>query len=108
MKKVIFAVFLVALVLFLCLPNLSWAQADTYKAKCAGCHGADGKGTSVGQKMGAPAFSSDKVQKASDAELAEFIENGGPQKKASHAFGNKGVSQPEAQKLATYVKGLGK
>jgi cytochrome c len=108
MKKVIFAVFLVALVLFLALPNLSWAQADVYKAKCAGCHGADGKGTTVGQKMGAPAFSSDKVQKASDADLADFIENGGPQKKASHAFGSKGVSAAEAQKLATYVKGLGK
>ncbi len=108
MKKVIFAVFLVAIALFLVLPNLSWAQADVYKAKCAGCHGPDGKGTAVGQKMGAPAFSSAKVQKASDADLADFIENGGPQKKASHAFGNKGVSSAEAQKLATYVKSLGK
>jgi mono/diheme cytochrome c family protein len=108
MKKVIFAVFLVALALFLILPNLSWAQADIYKAKCAGCHGADGKGTAAGQKMGAPAFSSDKVQKASDAELADFIENGGPQKKASHAFAGKGVSQADAEKLAAYVKSLGK
>jgi len=108
MKKVIFAVFLVALALFLILPNLSWAQADIYKAKCAGCHGTDGNATTAGQKMGAPAFSSDKVQKASDAQLCDFIENGGPQKKASHAFGNKGISQAEAQKLASYVKTLGK
>jgi mono/diheme cytochrome c family protein len=108
MKKVILAVFLVAVALFLVLPNLSWAQADLYKAKCAGCHGADGKGTAAGQKMGAPAFSSDTVQKASDAELANFIENGGPQKKASHAFATKGVSQADAEKLAAYVKTLGK
>ena len=108
MKKVIFAILLVALALFLVLPNLSWAQVDTYKAKCAGCHGTDGKGTAAGQKMGAPAFSSDKVQKASDAELADFIENGGPQKKASHAFASKGVSQSDALKLAAYVKTLGK
>ena len=108
MKKVIFAVFLVALALFLILPNLSWAQADVYKAKCAGCHGVDGKGTTAGLKMGALPFSSDKVQKASDAELADFIENGGPQKKAAHAFGNKGVSAAEAQKLAAYIKTLGK
>ena len=108
MKKVIFAIFLVALALFLILPNLSWAQADLYKTKCAGCHGADGKGTAAGQKMGAPAFSSDKVQKASNAELADFIESGGPQKKASHAFGSKGVSQADAEKLAAYVKTLGK
>ncbi len=108
MKKVIFAVFLVALALFLILPNLSWAQADIYKAKCAGCHGVDGKATTAGQKMGAPAFSSDQIQKASDAQLTDFIENGGPQKKASHAFGAKGISQAEAQKLAGYVKTLGK
>jgi len=108
MKKVIFAIFLVALALFLILPNLSWAQADVYKAKCAGCHGADGKGSAAGQKMGAPSFSSDQVQKASDAQLADFIENGGPQKKAAHAFGNKGINEAEAQKLAAYVKTLGK
>jgi mono/diheme cytochrome c family protein len=106
MKKVIVAVFLVALALFLILPNLSWAQADLYKAKCAGCHGADGSGTAAGKKMGAPAFSSDKVQKSSDAELADFIENGGPQKKASHAFAAKGVSPEDAKKLAAYVKTL--
>ena len=74
MKKVMFAVFLVAIALFLIVPSLSWAQGDIYKAKCAGCHGVDGKGTTAGQKMGAPAFSSDKVQKASDAELADFID----------------------------------
>jgi cytochrome c553 len=108
MKKVILAVFLVAVALFLILPSLSWAQADIYKTKCAGCHGVDGKGTTAGQKMGAPAFSSDQVQKTSDADLADFIENGGPQKKASHAFGNKGISQADAQKLAAYVKTLGK
>ena len=56
--------------------------------------------------MGAPAFSSDKVQKASDAELADFIENGGPQKKASHAFASKGVTAADAEKLAAYVKTL--
>lgn len=108
MKRVIFAVFLVAIALFLILPNLSWAQSDIYKTKCAGCHGVDGQPTTAGQKMGAPAFSSDKVQKTADAELADFIENGGPQKKASHAFGNKGISQSEAQGLAAYVKTLGK
>jgi mono/diheme cytochrome c family protein len=108
MKKVILAVIITAMALFLILPNLSWAQEDLYKTKCAGCHGADGKGSAAGQKMGAPAFSSDKVQKASDAELADFIENGGPQKKASHAFAGKGVSPADATKLAAYSKALGK
>lgn len=106
MKKVILAVLAIAFALFLALPNLSWAQEDVYRAKCAGCHGADGKATAAGQKMGAPAFSSPAVQKATDAELVDYIENGGPQKKAMHAFANKGVSAAEAAKLATYVKTL--
>jgi mono/diheme cytochrome c family protein len=106
MKKVILAVLALAFALFLALPNLSWAQEDVYKAKCAGCHGADGKGSAAGKKMGAPEFSSPTVQKASDADLTDFIENGGPQKKAMHAFANKGVSAAEAGKLAAYVKTL--
>ena len=50
MKKVILAVLLIAVALFLVLPSLSWAQspADVYKAKCAACHGADGKGSAAG------------------------------------------------------------
>jgi len=106
MKKVILAVLLIAVALFLVLPSLSWAQEDMYKAKCAACHGADGKGTAAGKKMGAQEFSSAAVQKMSDAEIADFIENGGPQKKASHAFANKGVSAADAAKLAAYVKTL--
>ena len=106
MKKVILAILALASLLFLALPNLSWAQEDIYKAKCAACHGADGKGTAAGKKMGAPEFSSPAVQKASDEDLADFIENGGPQKKASHAFANKGVSAADANKLAAYVKTL--
>ena len=106
MKKVILAVLAIAFALFLALPNLSWAQEDVYKAKCAACHGADGKGSAAGKKMGAPEFSSATIQKTPDSELADFIENGGPQKKASHAFANKGVSAAEAAKLAAYVKTL--
>ena len=48
--------------------------AATYKAKCAMCHGADGKGdTPAGKKMGAHDFASPEVQKLSDAELATTI-----------------------------------
>ena len=106
MKKVILAILALAFALFIALPNLSWAQEDVYKAKCAGCHGVDGKGTAAGQKMGAQAFSSPTVQKMSEAEIVDFIENGGPQKKATHAFANKGVDAAQAAKLATYVKSL--
>ena len=106
MKKVILGVLILAVALFIVLPNLSWAQDDVYKAKCAGCHGADGKASAAGLKLGAKAFSSPEVQKMSDAELVDYIENGGPQKKATHAFAGKGIDAAQAAKLATYVKSL--
>jgi mono/diheme cytochrome c family protein len=96
MKKIILAVLL----------NLSWAQEDVYKAKCAACHAADGNGSPAGVKMGAKPFSSPAVQKMSDAEIVDYIENGGPQKKPTHAFAARGVDPTQAAKLATYVKSL--
>lgn len=106
MKKVVLAVLIIALALFLTLPCLSWAQQDVYKAKCAVCHGADGNPTPAAAKMGALAFSSPAVQRATEAQLVDYIENGGPQKKAMHAFANRGIDAAEAAKLAGYVKTL--
>jgi len=107
MKKVILAVMLMALALLLILPNLSWAREDLCQAKGAGCQGAGGKARPQLRRWAPPAFSSDKVQKAPFAELADFIESGGPQKNASHAFASKGVGQADATRLAAYVKALG-
>jgi mono/diheme cytochrome c family protein len=50
--------------------------AATYKAKCAMCHGPDGKGSTMGVKMGAHDFTSADVQKQSDAQLTAIITNG--------------------------------
>lgn len=108
MKKLFAVMLFTAAVLFLMLPNLSWADdaAATFKAKCAVCHGADGKAeTAMGKKSNIPSFSSDQVKKASDAELEDFIANGGKEKKASHAFANKGV---DAKAMVTYIRTLGK
>jgi hypothetical protein len=56
--------------------------------------------------MGAKAFSSAEVQRMSDAEIVDYIENGGPQKKATHAFATRGVDAGQAAKLAPYIKSL--
>jgi mono/diheme cytochrome c family protein len=49
----------------------------TYKAKCAMCHGPDGKGeTAMGKKMEIKDFASADVQKKSDADLSGIITNG--------------------------------
>src|SRR6266498_5943567 len=44
MSKLVILIVMIALALFLVLPNLSWAADDGaafYKTKCAACHGAD-------------------------------------------------------------------
>lgn len=51
--------------------------ADTFKAKCAMCHGADGKGdTSMGKSMKLRDLGSADVQSQSDADLTGIITNG--------------------------------
>jgi len=51
--------------------------ADTYKAKCAMCHGADGLGaTPAGKAMKAVSFKDPTVVKATDAELIAAVKNG--------------------------------
>ena len=47
--------------------------AALYKAKCASCHGADGKGlTPVGKKMNLRDLGSPDVQKQTDKELYDW------------------------------------
>ena len=51
--------------------------ADTFKSKCAGCHGADGKGdTGMGKAMKLRDLGSADVQSQSDADLTGIITNG--------------------------------
>jgi mono/diheme cytochrome c family protein len=51
--------------------------ADIFKAKCAMCHGADGKGaTAMGKSLKLRDLSSDDVQKQSDTDLTSIITNG--------------------------------
>ena len=78
--------------------------AATYKAKCAMCHGADGKGSATGQKMGVHDFSSADVQKETDAQLTEIITKG---KGKMPAYEGK-LKDTEIKDLVAYVRGLGK
>src|SRR5271170_7983041 len=71
----------------------------TYKAKCAGCHGADGKAsTGAGKALGAHDFASDEVTKMSDADLAKAITDG---KNKMPAYG-KSLKEPEIKDLVAY------
>jgi cytochrome c6 len=81
-------------------PVVAQDAAATYKAKCAMCHGPDGKGG----KMGTRDFASPEVQKESDADLAGIITNG---KGKMPKYGEK-LKENEIKDLVTYIRGLSK
>jgi len=102
--KLVILIVMIALALFLILPNLSWAADDgatVYKAKCAACHGADLAGKPAAK---IPSLISDDAKKQSDADLTDMIANGGKDKKAMHAFANKGVTPDQVQMLIAYIR----
>jgi mono/diheme cytochrome c family protein len=103
-SKLVILIGMIAVALFLVLPNLSWAADDgaaTYKTKCAMCHGADLAGKPAAK---IPSLVSGDAKTASDADLTDMIANGGKDKKTTHAFANKGVSPDQVQALVSYIR----
>lgn len=74
--------------------------AATYKAKCAVCHGADGKGG----KMGTRDFASPEVQKETDAQLVDAITKG---RGKMPSYDGK-LKDSEIKDLVAYIRGLAK
>ncbi len=70
--------------------------AALYQAKCKLCHGADGKGSPVGLKLGSPDLTAKKV---AAADAAKVIESG---KGKMTPFKGK-LTDPEIKALAAYV-----
>ncbi len=106
MTKLVKTITLGALTLGLALPTLSFAAdtaADTFKAKCAMCHGENGAG-----KGKVPALSSPDIQKKSDAELKEAIEKGVKTPNGvMPAYGSK-LPADQVDALVKYVRTLKK
>ena len=104
MMKLVILIVMIALALFLIWPNLSWAADDgatLYKTKCAACHGADLAGKPAAK---IPSLVSDDAKKASDDDLTDMIANGGKDKKAMHAFANKGVTPDQIKMVTAYIR----
>lgn len=79
--------------------------AATYKAKCSGCHGADGKGnTGVGKALGTHDFASEEVTKMSDADLIKIVADG----KAKMPGYGKSLKDTEIKDLVAYIRDLSK
>jgi mono/diheme cytochrome c family protein len=95
---------LLALVFLPAVSALADAEA-TYKAKCAGCHGPDGAGsTPAGKAMKVRDFHAPEVQKETDAELTDIITNG---KNKMPKYGDK-LKDSEIKDLVGVVRMLGK
>jgi mono/diheme cytochrome c family protein len=91
----------VAFALSICFAD---AAAD-YKAKCATCHGPDGKGdTAMGKSMKIKDLGSPEAQSQSDADLATIIEKG---KKPMPGYEGK-LTKEQIDGLVKYVRSLKK
>jgi cytochrome c553 len=105
MKKVsvlLTMVLAIALVMFVVMPGLSWAEdgAGIYKAKCAMCHGADAAGKPAAK---IPSLIGDDVKKMSDADLAKAITD-----TAKHPAPVKGLAADDVRAVVTYIRTLQK
>ena len=105
--KLAILVLTIAVALFILLPSLSWADdgATIYKTKCAACHGVDGAGKPAAK---IPSLVSENAKKKSDADLTDMIANGGPSKKAMHAFASKGLTPDQIKAVVSAVRDLQK
>jgi mono/diheme cytochrome c family protein len=79
--------------------------ASMFKAKCAMCHGPDGKGeVPMGKKLAARDLTSADVQKQSDAQLTEVVTKG---KNKMPSYGDK-LSKEQVAQLVAYIRELAK
>jgi mono/diheme cytochrome c family protein len=95
MTKLAALVAVLALLLFLALPNLSWAAEDgaaLYKTNCAACHKADASGN--------PAMKAPALKGKTDADVKKALET------PKHAGVAKKVNAEQAKAIGDYLKGL--
>lgn len=78
------------------------SAADLYKSKCQGCHGADGKASAIGKKMGAKDFSDPDVAKLTEADLIKVTADG---KNKMPAYKGK-LTDDQIKELAKYIKSM--
>ena len=98
-------VLLLAIVAMVLAPLAAFAAdgAAVYKAKCASCHGPDGKGeTSIGKSMKLRGLGSADIQKITDADLTKVISDG---KGKMPAYKGK-LSAEEIKALIAYIRTL--
>jgi cytochrome c6 len=83
--------------------NAQGAGEKVYKAKCASCHGPDGKGaTPAGKATKARDFCSDEVKKETDDEWTTILVKG---KNKMPAYDKK-LTESEIKDVVAYIRSL--
>ena len=86
-------------------PVFAQSGADTYKTKCAMCHGPDGTAaTPMGKMMKIPSFKSPEVVKASDASLVAVTKGG---KGKMPAYNGK-LTDAQIREAVSYIRTIEK
>jgi mono/diheme cytochrome c family protein len=100
--KLVMLVMMIAVALFILIPNLSWADdgATVYKSKCAACHGVDATGKPAAK---IPSLISDDAKKLSDADLSAAITE-----KPKHAGVAKSLTPDQLKMVVSYIRELQK
>ena len=100
--KLVMLVMMIAVALFILIPNLSWADdgATVYKTKCAACHGADAAGKPAAK---IPSLIGDEAKKASDADLEKAVTE-----KPKHAGVAKSLTPDQVKAVVAYIRTLQK
>jgi cytochrome c6 len=87
------------------MPLAAQDAATIYKTKCSACHGPDGKGdTAMGKKLGVKDLASPEVQKQSDDELADIVNDG---KNKMPAY-KKSLKSEQVKDLVALIRTFGK
>ncbi len=107
-SQLVIVILMIAIMLFILVPSVALTADDgatLFNAKCAACHGVDGAGKPAAK---IPSLISDEARKATDADLTDGVANGGPGKRATHAFQTKGVTPDQIKMIVSYIREMQK
>ncbi|HEX4065580.1 MAG TPA: cytochrome c [Acidobacteriaceae bacterium] len=93
------------LVVCLAFPALAQSGSETFKSKCAMCHGANGLGqTPMARTLTIPSFKSPDLLKASDATLVDAVTHGKGKMPAYGGF----LNDAQIKAVVAYIRTLQK
>ncbi len=78
------------------------SAAELYKSKCQSCHGAEGRASAIGKKLGARDFQDPEVAKMSEADLVKITTEG---KNKMPAYKGK-LTDEQIKSLVKYIKDM--